>query len=356
MNKFRLYFILLFTSVILFSCNKNDDDTKVTPPRDYAEQYLVDIDSIEGYLKTHYITQVEVDGRMDVVIDTFIVNNPDGHVSIWDNTDYPLQSKIIKNDSRSTNFVDGRIEDPVDYKMYYLILNQGGGKSARTTDSTFVSYRGWKLDNEQFDINNTPFWATFPVINSGEISLISGFRQFTALLNAAESRTVADDGTITYHNYGAGVVFLPSGLGYFNSSQSNIPAYSPIVFTVRLHSVRERDHDRDKVFSNFEDLNGDGDPYNDDTDGDNVPDFLDVDDDGDAVLTKTEITKPIGEGIPFTGLSKYYPFNPIADDPETLDINEEEIYGIPSCSAVQDNPDGFTNPARLRKHLDATCN
>lgn len=346
MNKFRLYFILLLTSVLLFSCNK-DDDAAITPPRDFTEQYPADIDSIEQYLKTHFLVKVEVDGRLDVVIDTIPENNPEGLISIWDNTEFPLQSKIVKNDSRLSNLVDGRINDPVDYKMYYLILNQGGGKRATTTDSTFVSYRGWTLDNKQFDINNVPFWATFPQITSGEVSLISGFRQFTALLNASEEiipPVEGGDGTITYVNYGSGVVFIPSGLGYYNSASTGISAYSPLVFTVRLHAVRERDHDRDKVLTNFEDLNNDGDPYNDDTDGDNIPDFLDTDDDGDAVLTKIEIMKP--QGVP--GLSKYYPFNPILDDPET-EIDETELYGIPNCAG------DFTSPTRLRKHLDPNC-
>lgn len=294
MNKFRLYFILLLTSVILFSCNK-DDNASIAPPRDYAEQYAADIDSIEQYLKTHYLVKVEVDGRLDVVIDSIPKNNTEGLVSIWDNTEFPLQSKIVKNDSRITNLVDGRVNDPVDYKMYYLILNEGGGKRAATTDSTFVSYRGWNLKNKQFDINNTPFWATFPKITSTEVSLISGFRQFTSLLKDSEAITVDDgNGTIIYHNYGAGVVFLPSGLGYFSGITTGVGAYTPLVFTVRLHVVRERDHDRDGVLTKYEDLNGDGDPYNDDTDGDNIPDFLDVDDDNDSYLTKNEIKNPLG--------------------------------------------------------------
>lgn len=299
MNKFRLYFILLLTAVVLFSCNK-DDNASMPPPRDYTEQYTADIDSIEKYLKTHYLTPVEVDGRLDVTITAIPNPNPEGFVSIWDNTEFPLKFKMVKNDSRITNLVDGRINDPVDYKMYYLILNEGGGASATTTDSTFVSYRGWTLANSQFDINNTPIWATFPKVTSAEVSLISGFRQFTPLLKGAQSTSVnPDDGSVIYNNYGAGVVFLPSGLGYFNGMTAGIGAYTPLVFTVRLHSVRERDHDKDGVRTRFEDLNGDGDPFNDDTDGDNIPDFLDVDDDGDAVLTKNEIKNPAGGVFPF---------------------------------------------------------
>ena len=41
----------------------------------------------------------------------------------------------------------------------------------------------------------------------------------------------------------------------------------------------------------------------DDTDGDDVPDFLDIDDDGDFFITKEEIKNPL------TGIA--YPFNDI---------------------------------------------
>ena len=38
----------------------------------------------------------------------------------------------------------------------------------------------------------------------------------------------------------------------------------------------------------FVDIDGDGDVFNDDTDKDNIPDYVDVDDDGDGILTKKE--------------------------------------------------------------------
>lgn len=319
MNKVKFYFILPLISIVLFSCN-NDDNTKITPPRDYEVQYPVDLDSIESYLKTHSFSVVEVDGLTDVKIDTFIVGNTEGKVSIWDNTEYPLQFKMVKNDSRSTYLVDGRVSDPVDYKMYYLLINEGGGASTTRFDSTYVSYRGWKLDNEQFDISNQPIWATFPQIQSGEISLISGFRQFTPLLKAAIPPFVAGpDGQVTYNNSGVGVVFLPSGLGYYNSSQINIPAYSPLVFTVRLHTVRERDHDSDGILSKYENGSGVEDLFTVDTDGDTVPDFLDIDDDGDNVRTLLEIKNPV--------TSASFPFDQ-----------------IPTCTG-----------GTLKKHLDPAC-
>jgi FKBP-type peptidyl-prolyl cis-trans isomerase FkpA len=299
MNKFRFYFILSLLSIVLFSCSK-DDDVKLAPARDFTEQYPKDIEAIEAYLKSHSFTVVDVEGRIDVKIDTFIVGNAAGKVSIWNNTQFPLQSKIVKNDDRRSNLVDGRVEDPVDYKMYYFIINEGGGKAATRFDSTYVSSRGWRLNNKQFDASSTPFWATFPKVTQSESTVISGFRQFTSLLKGAEDFTVASDGTVVYNNYGVGVVFLPSGLGYYNLSRANIPSYSPLVFTVRLHSVRERDHDRDGVMSKYENGTGVEDLYSVDSDGDNVPDFLDLDDDNDGVRTTVEIRNPAtGKPFPF---------------------------------------------------------
>jgi len=348
MNKFRLYFILLLTSVILFSCNKNDDDTSIAPPRDLSEQYLSDIDSIEQYLKTHYLVKVEVNGLIDVVIDSIPQGNPGGLVSIWDNTEFPLQSKMVKNDSRTSNLVDGKSEDPVEYKMYYVMLSEGVGQQATTVDSTFVTYRGWTLDNSEFDVRNgnAPAWFTYPQISTSEITVISGFRQFTALLKRGDNPTVGENGEITYSNYGSGVVFIPSGLGYFSRYQDKIPAYSPLVFTIRLHSIRERDHDRDGILTKYESLNS-VDPYTVDTDGDGVPDFLDIDDDGDGFLTRREIRYTKIDPVTQEELTFYYPFNgATVDDPGTI-IDERQ--GIPSCG------DDFTSPTRLRKHLDPNC-
>lgn len=46
--------------------------------------------------------------------------------------------------------------------------------------------------------------------------------------------------------------------------------------------------DNDGVPAELEDINGDGNLFNDDSDGDGIPDFLDTDDDNDNVLTASE--------------------------------------------------------------------
>ncbi|MDV6168738.1 T9SS type A sorting domain-containing protein [Flavobacterium sp. DG1-102-2] len=63
--------------------------------------------------------------------------------------------------------------------------------------------------------------------------------------------------------------------------------------------------DMDGVPTSVEDLNGDGNLANDDTDGDGIPNFIDNDDDGDLVPSSEEYIFPVGppntndnEGIP----------------------------------------------------------
>ncbi len=57
------------------------------------------------------------------------------------------------------------------------------------------------------------------------------------------------------------------------------------------------DDDNDGVPSQLEDINGNNDLEDDDTDGDGIPNYKDSDDDGDNVLTKDENPDPNGDGI-----------------------------------------------------------
>ena len=88
--------------------------------------------------------------------------------------------------------------------------------------------------------------------------------------------------------------------------------------------------------------------YADDTDNDGIPNFLDVDDDGDNYTTKLESKRPdlIVNSLPVS--NGYYPFaGASVDDPLTPNIDERQ--GVPSCSS------DFTDSKRLRKYLDKSC-
>ena len=62
-----------------------------------------------------------------------------------------------------------------------------------------------------------------------------------------------------------------------------------------LRTVLTEDDD-DDVTASLEDLNGNDDLNDDDTDGDGIPNFIDADDDGDNILTKNENPDPNGDG------------------------------------------------------------
>ncbi|MCX7550432.1 hypothetical protein [Xanthomarina sp. F2636L] len=83
--------------------------------------------------------------------------------------------------------------------------------------------------------------------------------------------------------------------------------------------------DNDGIPAEMEDLNGNGDYYDDDTDGDGIPNFLDPDDDGDNVLTSTEL-------IDYD--------NDDDDDNPLTDPQDTDGDGIPNYLDTDDDGDG----------------
>jgi hypothetical protein len=166
----------------------------------------------------------------------------------------------------------------VNYKLYYLVQNQGTTKSPTRVDSVYVSYRGILLDSTAFDKGKTWFQLN---------NLIQGWRHAFPLFKGGTVVKNPDD-SFDFNNYGKGILFIPSGLGYQNRAQGIIPENSPLIFYFDLYDVNEADDDNDLVPNHKEDLNGNGEVYDDDTDGDKIPNFLDTDDDGDGILTRDE--------------------------------------------------------------------
>lgn len=94
--------------------------------------------------------------------------------------------------------------------------------------------------------------------------------------------------------------------------------------------VNDPDDDGDGVPTSDEDLDGDGDPRNDDSDGDDKPDYLDEDDDGDEVPTKDEDID--GDDDPRNDDSDG------DDKPNYLDEDDDED-GVPTLKEVTDGRD-----------------
>ena len=378
MNKFKYYFILLLAGIAIVSCNKSDDDDVVTVPlRDYKEQYKADNDSIVNYLKTNYIESVTAD--FDVKISKIPVGG--AQISIWDQKEYPLQTrKVYSND--------------VTYEVYFLTLRQGTGSAPMNTDRIVASYTGNFLNGKVFDSSygNAETFNLFAY--SPEGSVIEGWSEIFPQFKTGTSKTDVATGVISYDNYGAGVMFLPSGLGYYAGTVgSDGPAYSCLVFSFKLFDLQRMDNEYsissstggivilgDGVPDYLEDVNGDGYVYDfrnttkypkpptdliDDTDGDGIADFVDFDDDGDGFTTRFEITKPtneigivkVGDVYINYGTGFYYPWDAREDNPATPNTNEFEPRGIPRKPTGANGtfvPEDYTASGRLRIHLDKT--
>ena len=171
--------------------------------------------------------------------------------------------------------------EEVEYKLYYLKVREGLGDTPTFGDSTYVKYKGLLINKDVFDSSPLPIWFQLP-------NVVQGFREGVTEFNGASGFTENPDGTFSYDDFGIGAIFIPSGLGYYNSPASGISAYAPLIFTIHVLGVNEADQDNDGILNIYEDLDNDRNLYSDDTDEDFIPDFLDPDDDGDNILTKYE--------------------------------------------------------------------
>ncbi|HEX9980659.1 MAG TPA: FKBP-type peptidylprolyl isomerase [Flavobacterium sp.] len=354
MNKiFRILSIVFILS--LTGCNPSDEP-KAAPLRDYQEQYAKDLANIEEFLKTHSYQAVSNPGGTDDQNVTFTevpLNDP---TAIWNSPD------LVKDFT-----VDRQADHEVTYTLYYLKLREGGGASGdkgqpTNVDAILAAYQGSYLF-EYFDptsgdrsLRYQLFESNpFPQSNLNLEGVIRGWSEIFPQFRPGDYHDNEGEPT-TYTDFGAGIMFLPSGLAYYNQAPTAaaIPQYSPLIFTFKLYEVIRLDQDQDGIPSYLEDLDGDrymriiAEGVNpDDTDGDKAPDYLDLDDDGDFVLTRIETQRPMIDPDDENEVKTYYPFNGAAtDDPSTP---YDDTKGIPNCSG------DFYTPNRLRKYRDPLC-
>tara|TARA_B100000674_G_scaffold362185_1_gene304938 strand:+ start:391 stop:1290 length:900 start_codon:yes stop_codon:yes gene_type:complete len=277
-----LTIIVCFTVLFFSSCKKDDDSVlDAEPPRDLQEQYIIENDSIIEFMQTHFYNYTDFENiggnqNPELIIDTIAGDNAN-KTPIFD------QVKTMEIEVKDEN------DNIVVHKLYYEVLREGSGDNPTVADSVFISYKGLLLDNKIFDQRKSPIWLEAK-------NVVRGFQEFLPKIKRGSIR-INTDGTYQFDNFGIAFAIFPSGLGYYNNGTGNIRPYSPLIFQVNLLTLNRTDHDNDTVLTVFEDINGDRNFDNDDTDSDGFPDYLDPDDDGDEILTKDEYDQN-GDGVP----------------------------------------------------------
>ncbi len=266
--KFNYLYIVITALIIVTSCKKDDQ----IEPFDHVGQAVLDDETLQTFLETHYYTPPTSMQRF-------------GDVNLIENGETPLMSQVTIQDVT---------QNDIAYKIYVLKnLPIGVGESPSKVDSALVNYKGLLLDEAKtvFDEKETFFWANlFSGVIPGWTYAIPNFE---AGVNLSQP-----DQPLNFNQMGKGVFFLPSGLAYRNLGSSSIGANAPLMFHIEMAMIKRSDQDLDGILSIYEDLNNDAIFINDDTDNDERYNFLDVDDDNDTILTKYENADMNEDGNP----------------------------------------------------------
>ncbi len=289
----KKYGVVLIVAATLFSCSKDDNNNVISvPPRDLAEVAAENDADIRQFLQTHFYNYEDFASPpagfdFRIRIDTLAGDNT-GKTPLIDQ----MESEVVIVNYEQLG-LSGDSGD-VPHTVYYLAARDGEGLSPTIADSVLVRYEGNTLDGNTFDGVSSYIWQHLP-------NYLRGYQIAMSAWNAGTDDQLAQnpDGTSRYANSGVGLMVMPSGLAYFNSSPASIPAYAPLIFKVELGKiVEDTDGDGDGIPSILEDLNGNNYLYDDNTDKEReekgfgavlIPNFLDTDDDGDGTRTRDEI-------------------------------------------------------------------
>lgn len=286
-NRVLVLFALL---LIIWSCKNDDggDDLISVPPQTLTETAVENDAEIKAYLETHFYNYEEfenppADFNFRITFDTIAGDNASKIPLI-----NQVETQLITEVSSTFGRDDG---EEVQHTLYYLSARDGVGESPTIGDNTVVRYEGALLDGTLFDASSVP---TSQYLSGFVRGYANGIVNFNAGIGPMDN----GDGSVSFDDYGVGVIFMPSALGYFDSprSGSGIPAYAPLVFHVDVLSFeKDTDFDGDGIPSILEDLDGDGNLNNDNTDEETepfnvfLPNHNDTDDDEDGILTIDEI-------------------------------------------------------------------
>ena len=119
-------------------------------------------------------------------------------------------------------------------------------------------------------------------------------------------------------------------------------------------NVTQQD-DNDGIPRNQEDLNGNGNLFDDDSDGDGIPNFIDTDDDNDNVPTSVEIINNDGDELPDNDEDDTPDYLDPDDDGDGVLTRNEDLNAFDNLDEDGNptlNPQDDTNPDGLPNYLN----
>ncbi len=295
----KRFLVLALIFLTIWSCKKDDgNDIEVVPPRLLSEVIVENDAEIQAYLKTHFYNYEDFEEPIDenfdlrIRIDTIAGANADKKSLFED-----AETQVIKVSSSDLGLDAEEVD--IEHTLYYIVAREGEGTNPTPVDSVYLNYQGMRLDGTVFDSRlGTPVWFDMQGSGvTGNSGVIKGFKEGIPKFKSGGDIIENGDGTFTVTGSGVGLIFMPSGIAYFSGSAPGA-TYAPLMFEVNLLATNTADHDQDGVSTILEDLDGDGNLFNDDTDEDGTPNYLDTDDDGDDILTKDELGDSNNDGVP----------------------------------------------------------
>ena len=271
-------------SLIFSACGDDDGDgTTFVEARDRAVEVVDSTIEVEEYLETHFYNYEEfqsppADFDFKIKFDTIAGDN---------------SAKIALINQVEFKMVQDRVNEDVQYKLYYLKAIQGEGESPDFPDIVRINYEGTYVNDEESQEGVMLFDSSVIPVQFDLTQIVNGLQDALIEFNAGTGFITNPDGTVEYENFGVGAVFMQSGLGYYVSppqgSAVTIPLYSQLIFSFQLFEREVGDQDEDGIPSIMEDLNENGLEEDDNTDGDALNNYIDADDDNDGRPTEDEI-------------------------------------------------------------------